>query len=100
MRRYPSDRPEFLSSNAALPASVRRKARALVGWCWCISLGFIRTRILRQASRREKGSDSSIKQFYAALHRYLSASPEDSILGELRRMAVRAVDAARMSGMA
>jgi len=35
--------------------------------------------MLRQASRIEKGFDSSIKQFYAALRRYLSVGPEDSI---------------------
>src|SRR6266480_2608006 len=50
--------------------------------------GLIRTRMLRQANRIEKGFDSSIKQFYAALHRYLSIGPGD------------AVDGARMSGMA
>ncbi len=35
----------------------------------------IRTRMLRQANRREKGLTSSIKQFYVARHRYLSVGP-------------------------
>jgi hypothetical protein len=52
--------------------------------------------MVRQPNPIEQGLDSSIKQFYVVLHGHLSVSPENWP----RQMPVRAVDAARLSGMA
>jgi hypothetical protein len=56
--------------------------------------------MLRQANRIEKGLDSSIEQFYAERLTDIYPQVLKTLLSEPRRMAVRAVDAARLSGMA